>query len=323
MGDTRLQLVVGKGGVGKSTVAAALALERAACGGRVLALELGGSGGLARAFGVESSSEPVRTSQTAPPGEVYVASVDGEAALSEYLALRVPVRRLLRGVTASRFYKAFVGAAPGLKELMAVGKVWYECQKTNDDGSPTWSTVIVEAGATGHSLKYLRMPEVAAHTFASGLVHREADRVGDMLRDPDYCRVHVVALPEQMPLSEAREILVALDEELGMAVGSLIVNRCRQAAPMGAERLPGELTAASTSSAAGITASSLAAPLAELAARELSWLAIQESGLERIERDSGLRVFRLPLLAVEEFGLAELSVLVRVMGGVRSGEVSP
>ena len=311
MADTRLQIVVGKGGVGKSTVAAALALERAARGGRVLALELGGSGGLARALGVESSSDPVKTSQAAPPGEVYVASVDGEAALSEYLALLVPVRRLLRGVTASRFYKAFVGAAPGLRELMAVGKVWYECQKTNDDGSPTWTTVIVEAGATGHSLRYLRMPEVAARTFASGLVHREAVRVGDMLRDPDYCRVHVVALPEQMPLSEAREVLVALDEELGMELGRLIVNRCRQAAPPAAERLSGELATAASSGPDGC----LATVLADLAARELSWLAIQERGLERIERDSGRRVLRLPLLVVEEFGPAELGRLAGVLAG--------
>ena len=311
MADTRLQIVVGKGGVGKSTVTAALALERAARGGRVLALELGGSGGLARALGVESSSDPVKTSQAMSPGEVYVASVDGEAALSEYLALMVPVRRMLHGVTTSRFYKAFVGAAPGLKELMAVGKVWYECQKTNDDGSPTWTTVIVEAGATGHSLRYLRMPEVAARTFGSGLVHREAVRVGDMLCDPDYCRVHVVALPEQMPLSEAREVLVALDEELGMEVGRLIVNCCRQAAPPAATGLAGELATVASSEPDG----GLATVLAELAARELSWLAIQERGLERIERDSGRRVLRLPLLVAEEFGPAELSRLAGVLAG--------
>jgi len=311
MADTRLQIVVGKGGVGKSTVAAALALAKAARGGRVLALELGGSGGLARALGVEASSNPVKASQPMVTGEVYVASVDGEAALSEYLALLVPVRRLLHGVTASRFYKAFVGAAPGLRELMAVGKVWYECQKTNDDGSPTWTTVIVEAGATGHSLRYLRMPEVAARTFSSGQVHREAVRVGDMLRDPDYCRVHVVALPEQMPLSEAREVLVALDEELGMEVGRLIVNRCRQAAPPAAERLSCKLATVASSEPGG----GLATALADLAARELSWLAIQERGLELIERDSGRRALRLPLLVLEEFGPAELSRLARVLAG--------
>jgi hypothetical protein len=132
-----------------------------------------------------------------------------------------------------------------------------------------------------------------------------------MLRDPAYCRVHVVALPEHMPLSEAREVLVALDEELGMEVGRLIVNRCRQAAPSAAESLSGELATVASSEPDG----GLAAVLADLAARELSWLAIQERGLERIERDSGRRVLRLPLLVEEEFGPAELGRLAGVLAG--------
>ncbi|RMD83105.1 MAG: ATPase, partial [Candidatus Dadabacteria bacterium] len=213
MGKARLHFVVGKGGVGKSTVAAALALAHAGRGRRVLAVELGGPGGLARLFGVVPSAPGhfVRAGH-----RLWLGYVDGQSALAEYLELVIPIRRLLATVFASRIYKNFVAAAPGLKELMTVGKIWYEFHRTGDDQRPVWDAIVVDAGASGHSLQYLQMPAVAARTFRSGLVHRESERVASLLRDRSSTRVHVVAIAEEMPLTEARQIVERLDRELGL-----------------------------------------------------------------------------------------------------------
>ena len=91
-----------------------------------------------------------------------------------------------------------------------MGKVWYEHQKTGDDGAPLWDVIVVDAGASGHSLQYLQMPTAAARTFTSGLVHREALRVEALLKDRDCTAVHVVATPEDMPLTEAGQIVERL-----------------------------------------------------------------------------------------------------------------
>src|SRR5262249_60155592 len=105
------------------------------------------------------------------PG-LHGLSVDGRAALEEYLGLIIPVKRLLQTVFSSRIYQYFVAAAPGLKELMTVGKIWYEATR-QDGGRPAWDTIVVDAPATGHSLQYLRMPPAARAPFGAGLAQRE------------------------------------------------------------------------------------------------------------------------------------------------------
>src|SRR5262249_47271693 len=91
-----------------------------------------------------------------------VMSVEGSAALAEYLAIIVPVKRVLQAVFASRIYQYFVAAAPGLKELMTIGKIWYEAERIEEaSGKRRWDLVVVDAPATGHSLQYLAMPRVA------------------------------------------------------------------------------------------------------------------------------------------------------------------
>ena len=89
-------------------------------------------------------------------------AVEGKAALAEYLGLIIPVRRFLQTVFQNRLYQYFVAAAPGLKELMTVGKIWYEAERADERGGKRrWDIVIMDAPATGHSLQYLRMPAAA------------------------------------------------------------------------------------------------------------------------------------------------------------------
>ena len=313
MQTKRLQLVVGKGGVGKSTVVAAIALAEAHRGRRVLAVELGQPGGLARIFGVRPRAPgelvEVRTS-------LAYTFVDGESALAEYLELVVPIRRLLATVFASRIYRFFVAAAPGLKELMTIGKIWYESQRTDGSGRPLWDTIVVDAGASGHSLQYLQMPTTAAETFASGLVHREAKRVEALLKDPALTAVHIVALPEEMPVTEALQIVQRLRGDLSMPLGELLMNRCRSASPAGASELLERMYASEPcgdDEVAGFAAREVWGAIRTAAERALSWEQVQVRSIDRLEKQSGQPVHRLPLLFAEEFGLREVERLAALL----------
>lgn len=206
----KLHFVTGKGGVGKSTIAAALARAAATRGERVLAIELGEPAGLTRALAGSSIS---------------VIAVDGASALAEYLTRRMHLGSFAKPILTHPLYRAFVAAAPGLRELVAIGKVRDEFLL-----QARWDVVVVDAGASGHAVDYLRMPATAALTFASGRVHREASANAALLRDPSLCAIHVVATPEEMPLAEAAETIAKL-RALDLAIGRVIVNRCVPPAP--------------------------------------------------------------------------------------------
>ena len=272
MAPRRLHFVTGKGGVGKSTVAAALALAAARRGARVLAIELGEIGGTCRILG----AAPARPGEIArAAGGTHVAYFDGAAALAEYLTRRLRLGRLMQSVIDHPLYAAFVGAAPGLRELMAVGKIRDEFLLQR-----SWDVVVVDAGASGHALEHLRMPAAASAAFAAGRVHREAEANAALLRDPAQCAIHVVALGEEMPLREATHTVASL-RALDLATGAVFVNRCVAPAPAGvAERLP------------AITQPAVAA----VAHRAYAWQTIQERGIAALETELFVRALRLPRL---------------------------
>jgi anion-transporting ArsA/GET3 family ATPase len=319
--DRRLHVVVGKGGVGKTTVSAALARLLAARGRRVLAVEMDVAGRLPAMLGVRDPA--VREPLVAGPN-LHVLSVDGRAALEEYLGLVVPVRRLLKTVVQSRIYQYFVAAAPGLKELMTVGKIWYEATR-EEDGRHVWDAVVVDAPATGHGLQYLRMPRAARDTFGAGLVQREAAKVTSLLEDVAVTAVHLVTLAEEMPVTEALEAATTLREQLAMPLGWVVVNRLhrRTFAPAALDALDAAAAAATKEDGA------LLRCVSERAREEQGWAAINAQHLARLRAalPASLPVVELPFLFVEEFDAHALDALVDVLvhavatpaGAVRAG----
>lgn len=262
--------MTGKGGVGKSTVVAALALAAARRGARVLAIELGEIGGTCRILG---AAPPRPGAITPAAGDTHVAYFDGAAALAEYLTSRIHLGRFAQSMIEHPLYQAFVGAAPGLRELMAVGKVRDELVLQQ-----RWDVVVVDAGASGHALEHLRMPAATAATFVSGRVHREAEVNAALLRDRARCSIHVVALPEQMPLREAVQTVAAL-RTLELATGAVFVNRCVPPAP------PGVTEALAR----------IAHPeVADVLRRAYTWQDIQERGIAALEAELFVRALRLP-----------------------------
>jgi anion-transporting ArsA/GET3 family ATPase len=296
-----LQIVTGKGGVGKSTFAAALALAAARSGHEVLAIEMGEPGGLAgvldvrpRLHGIPVAVEP----------RLHVAYYDGEAALAEYLTRFLPWKALIQSVVSHPLYRAFVSAGPGVRELMAIGKVRDELLGLSA-GRPLWDLVVVDAGASGHALQLLGMAAATARTFQSGLAHREAARVARVLADPTRTAVHVVALPEEMPLQEAGEVIEKLRDEPRLPVGRLIVNQCLMPAPQGAAEAAALLQP--------LDGDPAQRSLATAVRRTLGWLRLQEGGIAALERRVGLRAERLPRLYPDRFGRAEIERLASAL----------
>lgn len=226
-----LHLVTGKGGVGKSTVAAALAIGLAGTGRRVLAIELGHAAGLCRTLATRPMAPGAIATVLATPG-LAVAYFDGAVALAEYLTRRMRLGRLGRAVMAHPLYRGFVAAAPGVQALLAMGKIRDELVLQRLGDGPRWDAVVVDAGASGHALEHLRMPAAAAATFTGGLVHREAEVNARLLADPAITAVHVVATAEDLPIAEADQVIATL-RALGLPIGALFVNQCRPAPPPG------------------------------------------------------------------------------------------
>jgi anion-transporting ArsA/GET3 family ATPase len=309
--DRRLHFVVGKGGVGKTTVAAGLALMLARQGKRTLAIEMDVGGRLPTVLGGDGvAPTPVELSRG-----LYVQSLDGRTALEEYLGLVVPVKRLLSTVFSSRIYQYFVAAAPGLKELMTVGKIWYEATR-DDNGRPAWDAIVVDAPATGHSVQYLRMPQAARDTFGAGLVQREAARVVDLLQDAETTAVHLVTLAEEMPVAETLETHAQLLDMLHMPLGWVIANRVhrRVFAPLLLDRLA-QATATVPPDQRGLLAC-----IRERAVEESGWAAINAQNLDRLRAGIGdAPLVELPFCFVEEFGRDTLDGLSRTLeAGVRA-----
>ncbi len=290
----RVIFLVGKGGVGKSTVSAMLALALAQRGKRVLLAQMEPSRRLAELLGVDAdTAAPVE----ALPG-LFFLTVDGEASLSEYLALVLPIRRLHRLVVTSKLYRHFVAAAPGLRELMTVGKIWYE-EQFEVGGRRKWDAIVVDAPATGHSLQFLRMPAAAQEAFGPGLVRREAKRVVDLLTDARRTVVCPVTTAEEMPVNETAEIYAQLRDRLRMPLGVLFVNRVHSA-PMTPADVPRPPAGAS----------SLVAGVLRCAREEAGWSAINRHHLTRLCAAVPMPTVELPFLFAEEFGLPEVRRLL-------------
>jgi len=294
--ERRLLIVAGKGGVGKTTIACALGLLASRLGKRTLIAEVDGAGRAAHLLG--ATPGPIGEPQQVRP-LLSEMSVDGTAALAEYLQIIVPVKVVLQAVFSSRVYQYFVAAAPGLKELMTIGKIWYEAERLDEaTGKPRWDLVILDAPATGHSLQYLGMPQAAHEVFRAGLVGRESQRLIDLLTDPQRTAINLVTTAEEMPVNETLEMHQRIRDELRMPLGVLFVNRTHVAEFEVQDIEP--LAAALAGLRGGERA--IAEEALNRAREEAAWAAINASYCQRLSSAVRMPLVQLPFLFAEEFG---------------------
>ena len=217
--DRRLAVVTGKGGVGKSTVAAALALVAARRGKRVLVCEVNAQERIAPLLGARPSGPRIR--EVLP--RVHTVDVTPQEALREYGLKVVKFQAIYEAVFENRMVRHFLQVVPGFGELVMLGKILHEARAV-DGGRPRWDLVIMDAPSTGHAVQLLRVPQALLDGFPPGRLHQDAEWMRALLIDPARTGVVLVTLPEELPVNETIELDADVRRVLGMPRAALLVN---------------------------------------------------------------------------------------------------
>ena len=213
--DRRLVFVTGKGGVGKTSIAAAIAHLAARRGARTLVCEMDAKGSLAAAF----DTGPLTFQPREIEPNLFAMAMNTEDSLREYLRLFVKIPLLGKIGPLARTFDFVADAAPGVKEILAVGKLCYEVQERHYD------LVVVDAEASGHIVAQVGAPKVIRDLVQVGLVRDQTDWMLDLLQDPEVTGVAVVTTPEEMPVTETLQLLDRLADETGVEPSVVVANR--------------------------------------------------------------------------------------------------
>jgi arsenite-transporting ATPase len=303
----RVLIVLGKGGVGKSTLSAALAKVVTMSGARAMIMECDARAPLAATFGVASSFVPARVAHN-----LDLMTLDGPAALEEYLHLVVPGRMLLKAVFASRLYQFFVQAAPGLRELMMLGKVFYDAGRT-DAKAVARSVIVVDAPASGQAMSLLKMPTAARSTFGDSVVGKEASNISKMLRDQRNCAIIQITTADSLSISETIETHAQL-RGIHLAPAAVLFNRMPAS-----EFDAGDIAALTNRRGPHLRKKDLE-HLAELAKSELSRAAEARKAIAKIRTETGGPVLEI----AEHSGLSGIDLIDRIAAELaRSREQEP
>ncbi len=218
--DRRLLFFTGKGGVGKSTVAAATAHLAATHGKRVLLVEVDAKGSLTDLF----EKPPVGFSPREVHPGVLAMSMDTEASLREYLKLNLRMPVFGRLGPLARMLEFVANAAPGVKEILTIGKICWEVREILDARSD-FDLVVVDAAATGHIVAQLGAADTIRELVDVGPVRAQTEWMSELLSDPSVTAVNIVTTPEEMPVAETIELVARMRSELDVPLGAVVVNR--------------------------------------------------------------------------------------------------
>jgi anion-transporting ArsA/GET3 family ATPase len=301
----RVVILSGKGGVGKSVVGAALALAARERGRRVLLVEVDAPLEAARVLGGRPSGG--RPSQVLPG--LFTVNLRPQASLDEYVHRVVKIEMLARRIVESPVYERFLAAAPGLKDLMLLGKVMMlEAERARFSGRPAWDLIVVDAPATGHGLAFLKVPLVASSAIPVGPVGANARRVLALVQDPARTAVVVVAVPEEMAVVEAQQFQKSAREELSVELAAFVLNACHERRFSDQEEA--ELLRLTAAQAGGTVAGGVALEEGLRAARRQIRRRKRTSFYRRrLERTVAVPLVSLPFLFREELRLEDLRLL--------------
>jgi anion-transporting ArsA/GET3 family ATPase len=292
LSDRTLLYVTGKGGVGKTTVAAALGLAAAQMGRRTIVCEVAEQDRMSRAF-ARHGVRPEMEVELAR--DLWAITIDPQRALEEWLTRQVgPAVKLL---SHSHAFQYFVAAAPGAKELITIAKVWELAQPQRwDRHNRRYDLVVVDAPASGHGIAMLTTPRTFGEVARVGPIRRQAEKVSALLTDPARTGYVAVALPEEMPVNETLDLEGRLRAAVGLGLDAVVVNG------MWPERFTAhDITKLRAAERDGLDPEGLAAVRAALAAHER--VKSQRAHLRRLTTGTEAPVTTLPFVFESELEL--------------------
>ena len=216
----RFIFVTGKGGVGKTTVCAALALAMAQRGKRVLVAMTGVQERLSSLFG----SAPIGHDIQPVANNIWATKIEPERAMEEYGLLVLKVKALTRVLFDNKYTNGFFRAVPGLFDWALLGKAWYHTTEQRKDGSWLYDVVLFDGPSTGHGLDMLRVPKVLVELAPPGVLRRDAEAAWSLFKDAARSGVVVATLPQAMPVTEACELIETVTDELSLTVLMVVLN---------------------------------------------------------------------------------------------------
>ena len=291
-------IVAGKGGVGKTTVTATLAVAAARAGRNVLIVEVEGKSGLATAFNRPALGYD---EQDLAPG-IRGRTLTPDAALRDWLEGN-GLKRISKRLVQTGALDVIATAVPGMKDILVLGKVKGLEQSRDAD------LIIVDAPAAGHALTFLTSAQGLLDAVAVGPVRKQAADVVEMLSDPARCQVVLVTLPEETPVNEAVDTAFAIEDRVGVRLGPIVVNGCYPDLA-----LPAASATAAAAQADGqmidvFVSDHEASDLAAAAAFRAERTDIQLAQADRLAEALPLPQIRLPFLFTSEIGPAEIEQL--------------
>lgn len=298
---SRLLIVAGKGGVGKTVVTATLARAAARVGLSSLVIEVEGKSGLATMFGQQplDYEEAVLAAGGGPggEGEVRARTLTPDEALLDYLRDH-GLSRISKRLVSSGALDVVATAAPGIKDILILGKV-KQLERSGDV-----DLIVLDAPAAGHAITFLQAASALLDTVRVGPINAQARDVLAMLTDHERCRVVLVTLPEETPVNELVDTAFNLEDRVGIGLGPVVVNGLY-------EDLPGLATApAAAAEAAGTTLrAGEDVALGAAAAFRSDRMTLQVEQVARLAEQLPLAQIRLPFVFTAEIGPAELDLL--------------
>lgn len=297
----RVTIVAGKGGVGKTTVAATMALAAARCGLRAMIVEVEGKSGLPSLFDHAELPYHELELDAADPargkGAVIARRLTPDEALAEYLADH-GLQRISRRLSDSGAMDMVAAATPGIKDVLILGKV-KQLERTG-----AADVIIVDAPAAGHAISFLRSASGLLDAVAVGPIHAQAAEVLELLGDGERCQVMLVTLPEETPVNELVETAYSLEDQVGVKLGPVVVNGIY-------EDLEGlAVDPLDAAAAAGVDLDDAELDRLRRAATFRSRRrSLQDEQLDRLDRELPLPQLRLPYRFVAELSRHEIDEL--------------
>ena len=300
----RVTIVAGKGGVGKTTVAATMAMAASLSGLRSLIVEVEGKSGLPSLFDHAEfpyhGLELVTADPAAGRGAVSARRLTPDEALAEYLADH-GLQRISKRLNDSGAMDMVAAATPGIKDVLILGKI-KQLERLG-----VADVIIVDAPAAGHAISFLRSARGLIDAVKVGPIHTQATDVMELLTDGTRCQVLLVTLPEETPVNELIETAFSLEDQVGVKLGPVVVNGLY-------DELPGlSVDPVAAARAAKVKLRPGEAERLRAAATFRSCRSsLQDQQLERLGRDLPLPRIRLPYLFSSEVGRAQLEGLARL-----------